>query len=867
LNNGSKRFNSSIKIGEKEKLQISKNKILTTLIAISLIITIGTSIVLLPITTAHSPPVNIPTYAFLSVTPNPVGVEQSVNVVMWAGLVLPGATVGNEVRFKDYKLIITHPDGHNETMTWPIVTDTTSTQSVQFTPKEIGTYSFVFSYPDLTYTWSNSATYKDDVFLGSTSKSITLTVQEEPVPEARTSYPLPTEYWSRPIEGQNIDWWTIASNWLGEAHPKIANGIRVQPDGIAPNSAHILWTKSIDEGGVVGGSNLGLEGNMFFSGMAYQARFANPIIMNGRLFYSLPLQNTPSGGGYMAVDLQTGEELWYSDKMGVSGNSAPTFGYIYDFNSENQHGVIPPGMLFTNNFGYGYDPVTGQLRINITGVPSGTAITGPHGEILRYQLNIANRWLAQWNSSKVIWPVSGTAVGQPATANAGLASCYDWNITIPASIPTGTSTQFALYEDILVGSTSFPSFADFQTPNPYTMWAISLNPDRLGTLLWMQNYSAPEGVTRRQPTVDPINRVFVLRDKETMVFQGYSLDTGKYLWTTKPVANVSDYEYFDTTFATQLFMIADGRLYHSGMGGTVYSYDTKDGSLLWTNGNDPSNPKNSTYSGFQTAYGHYPQFITLIADGKVYVETGDHSPDSPLWKDAKLRALNATTGEELWSIMSYGGFPGRTFAAVADGTYVSNNCYNHQITAIGKGPSALTVETPMTSTTLGTSLVIRGTVMDISAGVQQAEQAARFPSGVPAVSDESQGAWMEYVYMQKPKPNDVTGVTVTLSVTDSNNNFRSIGTTTTTDGFFSFNWKPDIEGAYTVYASFEGSESYWPSRAISSFVVDPAPVTPEPPEQITLPPIETYLIAGVVAIIATIIIVAAVLLMAIKKRQ
>ncbi|MDR1992965.1 MAG: PQQ-like beta-propeller repeat protein [Nitrososphaerota archaeon] len=861
----STRFISQINL-EKKKLQPTKTKILTTLLIITLLTTLTTSLLLSQNTAAHSPPWAIPTYAFLAVSPNPIGVGQSVNIVMWAGLVLPGATVGNEVRFRDYKLTIIHPDGHNEIQTWPIIIDTTSTQFTQYTPKEIGNYTFVFSYPDLNYTWSASATYRNDLFLGATSKTITLIVQEEPLPNAITSYPLPTEYWTRPIEGQNTDWWAITSNWLGEAHPSIANNIRVQPDGTAPNSAHIIWTKPIDEGGIVGGTNTGVEGNMYFSGLAYQARFANPIIMNGKLFYGLPLQNTPTGGGYKAINLQTGQDLWYSDKIGVSGSAAPTFGYLYDFNSENQHGVIPPGMLFTNNFASGYDPLTGQLRINITGVPTGIAATGPHGEILRYQLNIPNRWIAQWNSSKVIWAVSGTAVAQPPTAAANLPICYDWNITLPQAIPTGTSAQFAIYNDILVGSTTLASFSGFQTPDPYTMWAISLKPETRGTLLWIQNYTAPEGVTRRLPTVDPINRVIVFRDKETMVFQGYSLDTGKHLWTTTPIENVSDYEYFDSTFAAQLFMIANGCLHHAGMGGVVYGYDTKDGSLLWTNGNDPSNPKNSTFSGFQTAYGHYPQFITLVADGKVFVESGDHSPDSPLWKGAKLRVLNATNGEEIWSIMGYGGFPGRTYAAVADGIYVFNNCYNHQLTAFGKGPSALTVEAPMTSTVLGNSLVIRGSVMDISAGTQQTEQVVRFPQGVPVVSDESQATWMEYIYMQKPRPTNTIGVPVTLSVIDANDNYREIGKATTQDGFFSFNWKPDIEGPYTIYATFEGSESYWPSHAISSFVVDPAPTTPTPQPTTALPPLETYLTAGVAAIIITIILVAVVLLMAIKKR-
>ena len=82
--------------------------------------------------------------------------------------------------------------------------------------------------------------------------------------------------------------------------------------------------------------------------------------------------------------------------------------------------------------------------------------------------------------------------------------------------------------------------------------------------------------------------------------------------------------------------------------------------------------------------------------------------------------------------------------------------------------------------------------------------------------------------MQKGRPTNTTGVPVTLSVVDANRNYREIGTTTTTDGFFSFNWKPDIEGQYTVYASFGGSESYWPSHAVTAFSVDPAAPTPAP---------------------------------------
>ena len=99
--------------------------------------------------------------------------------------------------------------------------------------------------------------------------------------------------------------------------------------------------------------------------------------------------------------------------------------------------------------------------------------------------------------------------------------------------------------------------------------------------------------------------------------------------------------------------------------------------------------------------------IALIADGKIYVGTHEHSADTPLYKGEKVKALNATTGEEIWS-MSGWGYP-MTFAA-ADGVLIYWNNYDGQIYAIGKGPSALTVEAPKAAIDLGSSLIISGTV-------------------------------------------------------------------------------------------------------------------------------------------------------------
>jgi hypothetical protein len=75
-------------------------------------------------------------------------------------------------------------------------------------------------------------------------------------------------------------------------------------------------------------------------------------------------------------------------------------------------------------------------------------------------------------------------------------------------------------------------------------------------------------------------------------------------------------------------------------------------------------------------------------------------------------------------------------------------------------------------------------------------------------------AWMEYLYMQQPKPTNATGVEVRLDVLDANGNYRTIGTATTDlSGAFSYAWQPDIPGKYTIYATYVGSKSYGSSSA------------------------------------------------------
>jgi hypothetical protein len=872
---------------------MSKNKLITAIILLTLIV----SVTALPIANAHSPPWTVATHAYLAVSPDPVGVGQQVTIVAWVNIVFPGAVATNDVRFRDFKIDVTKPDGTKEVLKLD-TTDSTSTSYTLYTPNQVGEYSFVFSHPDTVFTWNYSTTmspFVNDIFKGGSSKTVKLTVQEEQLPNPKTSYPMPSEYWTRPIEGQNTDWWAISSNWLGGVAPNIIG--RVQPNGIAPNSAHVMWTKPIDDGGVVGGTNVGIDGNTFYPGLSYNFRFRNPIIMFGRLFYELPFGNAASGAGYVAIDLRTGEELWWlnTTREGIGGADT-LFGYYYDYEHMNQHGVLPQGWIFTSNFAKAINPRYGTVAtLNLTNVPSGYAIRASTGEHLRYGLDAAKGLLSQWNSSNVFEvqtsgnipanaPLNPAPSGTNTYWNGSLwvsnairqqqgyasvtKSSFDWNITLSRTLPSGMTIRaaklndLALVSDIASGLGS--GFSTYSTIDPYKVAAISLNPSSRGTILWMKDYSAPmENVTRTlsDAKVDWENRVFIATDKESLTFVGFSLDTGNQLWTTER-QDASDFEYFSTGGS-----VYNGKLYYAGYGGVLYCYDTKTGKTDWTYGNGGEG--NSTFSGLYTPWGNYPVQIHAIADEKVYLFTTEHSPNTPLYKDSLVRCIDATNGNEIFTLMGYSGTHTQPPpVAVADGFLVYQNYYDYQIYCVGKGPSSTTITASPKVTELGNSMLIEGTVIDIAAGTKQKEQAARFPNGVPAVSDESMGKWMEYVYMQKPRPTDTVGVPVTISVVDANGNYRDIGSTTSdADGFYSLNWKPDIEGKYTVYASFGGSESYWPSHAITSFAVDPAAATPVPTPAPLQSMADTYFLPAIAGLFVLIIIVLVlVVLLMLKKR-
>ena len=186
--------------------------------------------------------------------------------------------------------------------------------------------------------------------------------------------------------------------------------------------------------------------------------------------------------------------------------------------------------------------------------------------------------------------------------------------------------------------------------------------------------------------------------------------------------------------------------------------------------------------------------------------------------------------------------------------------------SVGRGPSATTVSIQNDVITHGDTVLLKGTVMDIAAGTKQNGQAARFPNGVPAISDDDMTEWMEYLYMQQEMPMNAKGVKVTLDAFDENGNHIPIGSATSDmSGLYSIMWTPETEGKYTIIATFEGSKSYYSSYAETAIGVDPAPTEPET-EPETEEPLFTTAELAILAAVVILIIIALIGILILRKR-
>ena len=835
----------------------NKNKTMATLIALILLLTVSAIMASIPTSKAQQGPplTNVPTYAFLTVEPNPVGVGQTVSVGFWLDKAPATAAGPSGDRWQGFTVTITKPDGTTQTM-GPYTSDPVGMAYFDYVPDTVGNYTLQFSFPGQNITGIGPIIPVpiNNYYQPSTSPKVSLTVQQQPIPSWPAA-PLPTGYWTRPINAQNREWYTISGNWLAQGTGGMLFGQRsynatgnFNPYTTAPNSAHIVWTKPIAIGGLMGGEFGGSGTSNYNWGNTYSPMFVPPVILNGVLYYNSPVEPRE---GFYAVDLRTGQTLWWQNStgsvtqlgavglLGYYAYAGITMGQIYNYISPDLYGGDPYLWFTQGTTWYMYDASTGNLILSMTnatnlGNPNtpGTVVEGPNGELLVYILNGFTNTLSMWNSSLAIprLGTEGAAVWcwrPPVGATLNWLNGIQW--TVPSAPYRGQSISTIRSNVILATTGSYFLPQNYQMEIGYSATT--------GQQLWVQNRTTPVGATSFNLMGPASGGVYTEFHGCTMEWYGYSLATGEQIWgPTVPYS--MGWGFYDSTSGS-----AYGIFYATGYDGTVHAYNITSGQHLWD--------WYAGSSGYETAYGTWPLSAfggLTIADGKIYVGSC-HGLVQPMFRGAQLYCLNATTGNELWSIDAWCG----STIAIADGYLVTLNGYDNQIYAFGKGPSAMSV----TAQPFDSAMVIRGTVIDTSAGTTQQAQAKNFPNGIPCVSDDSMTPFMKAVYMQQPMPTNTTGVPVSISVLDSNGNYRQIGSTTSdSSGMYTLTWTPDIPGNYTVVASFAGSESYYPSYAETSFFVSaPAPTPTPAPAAAPLPPFDLYILIATVVIVIAVAIV------------
>jgi len=818
-----------------------------------LILTMAITIVALPtINTASA----MDWYPYITASPSPVGVGQRVLVVF--GFPMPTASAANS--YYGWTLTITDPDGDTETIS-DLNTESTGSTFYVFTPDKVGTWKLKAHYPGGNVTFSGGVV---KTVPEQDTNEFSLTVQDEQLTYPAET-PLPSDYWTFPIYGENRDWSSISGNWLMPAYDNSrhfdSGGSAFNPYTTVPNTAHVLWTKGQLFGGIAGGSVGDIN---YYAGLAYRNELLPPIIISGRLYYN---EMQEPRNGFYCVDLSTGETIWqnngtYTTATGVtvSGASAQlTVGQILAYNSPNGHGAFP-FLWSTGSSNWAiWDAWTGDLIYTVVNAPAisnfGQAYsfhTDETGTLYAWRLDTTTKTLALWNSTKMMssdprvmysFYTAGMFSHSPGIS-LDWTTGIEWNVTI-----ADIDSSYALIgwdpKDMSVIILSNQSRGLVESVEAFEDVAIS---GEDGHVLWRQvrNEGTWEQVVGGQGMSIEAD-TYVYERKETRQVYAYSISTGAKKWVTDARENQWGMYLMGVLYAY-------GNFYVPGYDGLVVAYDADTGDEVWTFG--------PIYAGLETPYGVYPFYGGLVAaDGKVIAYQGEHSADAPLYRGERMYVLNATTGDEIWSISGWCQMP-----CAANGIILTPNGYDGQLYCFGKGPSTTTVTIQTDVITEGSSVVIQGSVLDVSAGTQQTSIAARFPTGVAAVSDASMSEWMEYVYQQKTCPSNATGVTVSLDVIDANGNFRNIGTAKTDiSGQFGFAWEPDIPGLYTVIATFPGSEAYGSSYAETYFNVMEVEATPEPtpaPQSAA----DLYFVPAVIGLLVAIIVVGALVMLMLRKR-
>ena len=900
----------------------NKSKALSIVLISVLIVSLGT---MLKIETAnaHYPAYAYTTYCYVQPNEPVVGVGQQVLLLMWLNAYPPTASGAQGDRWTFY-LDVTKPDGTNDTI-GPITSDPVGSAFQWYTPTDAGVYTVVSRFIGATLTGVPGQTGNaavNDTYAASTSKPNTFSVQQDPL-SVYTETPLPNDYWTRPVYDTNKGWgMTVMGQWLGGAYYESlrAKGL---PNTDGPQSSHVLWSRSYWLGGVMGG----YTDTSFYNGIAYEG-FSSPIlVLEGKAYYST--QNPPRYG-YYCIDLYTGETIYYENAT-LTGTAMPTLGQVLDYESPNQHGgfsylwrtsgvTVPAGSTSTTTWEM-LDAFTGNSICKIANVSTtGTQFRDPIGSICYVNFNnlgtatAPNYYMQIWNTTQAIWWRPSYGVAPPATLINGTTnvptttadnSYWFWRPGATA-VTMSTAENGAIYNgmngysmNLSIASIFGPRNTVYNetgairdiVPDQYVivgtagrndargdaqgfLRSISLKPGEWGKTLWETTFSAPlasdayPNATANGGVsfggVSAQDGVFWFTERNTGKIWMYSIETGTQLWTYTVKAQFESYGMGMTEY--------QGKAYTIGSYGVIDCLNVTTGEFLW-NFTAPSlgylETQGLEYTPLSLAFFiHDPSGRNLLY---LHGSTGWAGESSPIRRDGAIFCIDADTGALVWRLTAYPNTAnnGLSKVIISEGRIMYLDNHDNQIYCLGKGPSATTVSAPQTAPAQGSSVTLTGTVTDQSESGRHdingnLDLALK---GTPAISEASMDAWMEYMFHQRPKPANATGVPVTLTAIDPNGNFVPVGNTTSDlYGNYGLAFTPEVPGTYQIIANFAGSNAYGPSSSSTYLTVGQPTQPTNAPTPAPQSVADTYLIPGIIGIIIAVIAVGIAIILVLRKR-
>jgi outer membrane protein assembly factor BamB len=729
---------------------------------------------------------NYPAFASAFATPSKIGVGDLIYIVGW---VTPGPAIEGEPYY-NYTFIITKPDGTVENILYP-TSNVEASRSFTYGPcNQAGTYTVKLSFPgDLVHGLRPAAI----------SPPYSWIVEQGYVVPTYPSEPLPTEKWSYPISAEYWEWYQISGPWSnGPTGQYNSSGTNFNPYSKGPASPHVLW-KLPWTGGILGGDQGNLAGG---------ASAPYPVAAQGKIYYTYsvgkPTDTSATTRHPMLVcrDQYTGQVIFERELFGTGTVSKLFFEFQATIKERSQ---TDPELLLGPTSAFSLWAVGGGLR----------EINPLNGDTMYYLAGPASGLYSDGKGfdDDAYWILAN----YPKSGNVSRFNCrtrqIEWTVDKwpttpePGSTMPGSTGCF-IYEDMLI---SLERYVPMRVWNTTTGKQILEGPIADFWPIVYRSMAAYGNVYWDTP------------DRKTVAL---SIATGKEVWRSDVQQS-----YPWGEFNAYSKSAAYGNIYINSYDGYMYCYNGANGKLVWKS--DFVGNTTETAMGTYALWGN-----TVIADGKVYVATGEHTSANPRPRGNALWCFDAFTGKLIWK---YDGFMGQTNGGgISSGMLWYKNEYDGCLYMFGKGESAITVTAPLNSVPQGTGVLIQGTVTDLSSGQKD----------TPAISDESMNAWMQHIHNNKPAPLNATGVTVFLQAMRSDGTLIDI-THVKSDalGHYVYTWVPTTQDTYKIVATFEGSNSYYASSNECGLSVGPAAavapiVTPTPttPTQ-TATPIVTPTVA------------------------